>query len=114
MRISDWSSDVCSSDLGREEWGEERLRALLSSCARRRAPDVAGEIEQAALTFQGGVARDDIPVLTISPGRSEERRAGKECVSTVRSRWVPSNSKNKYIQTLNDLNNIRLTKSKIK
>lgn len=63
-----YTDGVTEARRGREEWGEERLRALLSSCARRRAPDVAGEIEQAALAFQGGVARDDIAVLAISPG----------------------------------------------
>src|SRR3546814_11656773 len=33
---------------------------------------------------------DGIPTLLISPCRSEERRVGKECVSTCRSRWSPA------------------------
>src|SRR3546814_4183790 len=63
MRISDWSSDVCSSDL--------------TSPYCRRAPPRAG---------REAIAR---PRLWLAPGRSEERRVGKECVSTCRSRWSP-------------------------
>src|SRR3546814_4702925 len=58
MRISDWSSDVCSSDLGP------------GGGARPGRPRDA---------------RRDLLAL----GRSEERRVGKECVSTCRSRWSP-------------------------
>src|SRR3546814_10447048 len=68
MRISDWSSDVCSSDLPRWRIGVS--------------------------------ATDTLSVLTIAValvsrlqwlmgGKSEERRVGKECVSTCRSRWSP-------------------------
>src|SRR3546814_2822014 len=80
MRISDWSSDVCSSDLraaalaaGGAERVERRVIALRDIAAlrrvdRRRGHQRAGEeIDQ----------------------RSEERRVGKECVSTCRSRWSP-------------------------
>src|SRR3546814_1100782 len=62
MRISDWSSDVCSSDLGGEVDLYERAYALR------------------------------MPLILKGPtgcGRSEERRVGKECVSTCRSRWSP-------------------------
>src|SRR3546814_17110955 len=95
MRISDWSSDVCSSDL-------QRKRAGI-------AHDLA-----AALAF-GSVDDDhDIPPwcaerpfspLRTPPAsmygrsrrgrRSEERRVGKECVSTCRSRWSPYHKKKK-------------------
>src|SRR3546814_8479467 len=61
MRISDWSSDVCSSDL-------KGLRQQ-----RRRARDL-GRGEGCAVARNGG-------------SRSEERRVGKECVSPCRSRW---------------------------
>src|SRR3546814_5932076 len=73
MRISDWSSDVCSSDL-------------------HAGPCRGG----AAVLFRAG--RQSLaqpPVVTsAAPGdsrilRSEERRVGKECVSTCRSRWSP-------------------------
>src|SRR3546814_4947346 len=66
MRISDWSSDVCSSDL--YETTVARVRQRLEKGAAR------GEI------------RDDVSEIH---ARSEERRVGKECVSTCRSRWSP-------------------------
>src|SRR3546814_16351783 len=97
MRISDWSSDVCSSDL---------VDALLA----------AGESGEAAALAQGADAvapagedlvrialMRDVPVQLVprrldhvvqrgsqlDHARSEERRVGKECVSTRRSRWSP-------------------------
>src|SRR3546814_9937649 len=60
MRISDWSSDVCSSDLPADR----------ESRSVHRPP----------------VAREGAGFLR---ARSEERRVGKECVSTCRSRWSP-------------------------
>src|SRR3546814_3256676 len=63
MRISDWSSDVCSSDLG---------------AALHR--DLA--VPHAQLVIRKGYN----PSVD---SRSEERRVGKECVSTCRSRWSP-------------------------
>src|SRR3546814_3298772 len=59
MRISDWSSDVCSSDL------KKRPPNFSTRCASSSACWIW-------VTF-----------------RSEERRVGKECVSTCRSRWSP-------------------------
>src|SRR3546814_10528882 len=72
MRISDWSSDVCSSDLStggsfrREEWPTSNPISTWcrSTCTTR---SVAGS----------------------RAARSEERRVGKECVSKCRSRWSP-------------------------
>src|SRR3546814_1159756 len=77
MRISDWSSDVCSSDLGvghRTGVLDERLDA-----AQR-----LGEDED--LGARAEVTRRLRPA---PQPRSEERRVGKECVSTSRSRWSP-------------------------
>src|SRR3546814_5339636 len=75
MRISDWSSDVCSSDL-----------AVDLGFARRVV-----EIDGIRWVYAEGGSRDaDAPVLVMLHGfRSEERRVGKECVSTCRSRWSP-------------------------
>src|SRR3546814_8231812 len=72
MRISDWSSDVCSSDL--------MPRAL---------PKPYAELTRGRtrLRFFHGDAIDTLSALRA--GRSEERRVGKECVSTCRSRWSP-------------------------
>src|SRR3546814_8021301 len=66
MRISDWSSDVCSSDLKKD------ATALVERRGKMAEDKIAAE-ERAA--------------------RSEERRVGKECVSTCRSRWSPTHSK---------------------
>src|SRR3546814_12774755 len=80
MRISDWSSDVCSSDLAGVAAG------LRPNGRRRHQRRGHGGGVRA-----GGVGGDH-------PGRrSEERRVGKECVSTCRSRWSPSNYKKKSL-----------------
>src|SRR3546814_6798977 len=77
MRISDWSSDVCSSDLGQQGHPSARFWHLAGGpCSHgqgsRRQPDLLQRQQR-------------------DPGRrrSEERRVGKECVSTCRSRWSP-------------------------
>src|SRR3546814_12272332 len=96
MRISDWSSDVCSSDLS-EVAVVERQEDLVGPGDRqrevcRRYP-VRGE--EAALLRLG----EDVEVeaehhvglvavaLQAQAARSEERRVGQECVSPCRSRW---------------------------
>src|SRR3546814_5558177 len=71
MRISDWSSDVCSSDLLRAEVGQ--------GLGGERPGDQLAE-------FQHADAGEYLPCHAC---RSEERREGKECVSTCRSRWSP-------------------------
>src|SRR3546814_14138646 len=116
MRISDWSSDVCSSDLhflrqvpltlmfvnaageslfanneaekqcGRWNRG---LRSAVSSDAGFRLPlEVAAMFEDAM-----NDSADNAAAVIGRPAsvrlRSEERRVGKECVSTCRSRWSP-------------------------
>src|SRR3546814_18707392 len=97
MRISDWSSDVCSSDLRRlnristslEERRAGRYRQYLF---RWRAPDAPN----ARFRFQLSDSPDGSSPLVDEIGltepvliRSEERRVGKEGVSTCRSRWSP-------------------------
>src|SRR3546814_8067616 len=77
MRISDWSSDVCSSDL----WGIRKPQS--SSRSDRSHPDGAR-----TSTIRGShrqPEREDHRSRRTS--RSEERRVGKACVSTCRSRW---------------------------
>src|SRR3546814_4188122 len=72
MRISDWSSDVCSSDLCAPA-GRGRPTSNMICCA--------------------AISRQGIPAAAWRAWtraiRSEERRVGKECVSTCRSRWSP-------------------------
>src|SRR3546814_16427455 len=100
MRISDWSSDVCSSDLNR---GANRLRrsvpqGLFPRKAQGWRIRMKATIERAVLLKSLGHVqsvverRNTIPILSnvlIEADRSEERRVGKECVSTCRSRWSP-------------------------
>src|SRR3546814_3555897 len=76
MRISDWSSDVCSSDLNHFRGGVR---------ARQRTGDRKGLLRRV-----DDLGRDTARHLGgLLHGRSEERRVGKECVSTCRSRWSP-------------------------
>src|SRR3546814_12751018 len=89
MRISDWSSDVCSSDLVRIV--PEASRANDNAPSHRV---MVGRAEiGAAWTKQSNEGRDYLGLKL--DDRSEERRVGKECVSTCRSRWSPSHYKKK-------------------
>src|SRR3546814_11067491 len=95
MRISDWSSDVCSSDLlqnyaqisqGARQQG---VPTLLEGAMR---VDIGSGFVQLTYTkiFILIAAFAGMALLTyIIKYRSEERRVGKECVSTCRSRWSP-------------------------
>src|SRR3546814_11506881 len=99
MRISDWSSDVCSSDLFTS--GEFVIEATAAKTAKYcvRAIDRAcraGLINAMGVAFEvlgPGQCREygPLPNRTRSETgkRSEERRVGKECVSTCSSRWSP-------------------------
>src|SRR3546814_3738100 len=90
MRISDWSSDVCSSDLQFTDRLTHRLETRgtrFHGVARTPGPPV---VEQLFITreisrFLAGLH----PVGKLRGRRSEERRVGKECVSTCRFRWSP-------------------------
>src|SRR3546814_8017571 len=73
LRISDWSTDVCSSDL---------------FDAR---PDVAESAQ--ALPFEGLRRGLRFETVSFRHDSSEERRVGKECVSTCTSRWATYNCK---------------------
>src|SRR3546814_11049513 len=106
MRISDWSSDVCSSDLpGHGRGGKVPVHAaVLANSTMARALDICDfqvpgqHIGSSIVPVALGIAeakgdvsgRDIITALAVgSEIRSEERRVGKECVSTCRSRWSP-------------------------
>src|SRR3546814_6733070 len=87
MRISDWSSDVCSSDL------HLMHRSLVRPCRRDGPAAVLRRRPMAAIGFVNGTIEKgfvgQLKTLSIRAARSEERRVGKECVSTCRSRWSP-------------------------
>src|SRR3546814_1472124 len=84
MRISDWSSDVCSSDLPamRTQCGHREASRMTSDDIQRRAADRTGRAK-----YGNGALSAHNPSRSLH--RSEERRVGKECVSTCRSRWSP-------------------------
>src|SRR3546814_8738713 len=85
MRISDWSSDVCSSDL---LVGRGRGLALHDGIGLDHLHDDA--VRQGGADRLLFVALDrHHHTLLEEHRRSEERRVGKECVSTCRSRWSP-------------------------
>src|SRR3546814_19934308 len=146
MRISDWSSDVCSSDLaeGVETEAEFRtckdlgfdlaqgflvqhptvdrdeLRSVyplverINRHERRNRPGDGGLVREQvellpplladldmvevfeafrrnrAIALFPIIARDGVPIGAIRALRTEERSAGKECVSTCRYRWLPA------------------------
>src|SRR3546814_7253773 len=123
MRISDWSSDVCSSDLDHVvlsfdscaacPTGDEGLPAychefLGKNFAGVRLEDGSSPLSQAGAVIHGNFfgqssfgtyaiahrrntvkVDKNLPLDILGPLRSEERRVGKECVSTCRSRWSP-------------------------
>src|SRR3546814_10904911 len=92
MRISDWSSDVCSSDLQRGKLRpgfRDQGNPVFLADART---DQAARHHQRILAHFGisvGPRQISAHIVEIKPFRSEERRVGKECVSTCRSRWSP-------------------------
>src|SRR3546814_7330786 len=90
MRISDWSSDVCSSDLDRHQMAftQALLEGVVQFAPGQRALAVVQVvIHHLFVDFDHLI--DDLLVRCRNIGRSEERRVGKECVSTCRSRWSP-------------------------
>src|SRR3546814_17656093 len=117
MRISDWSSDVCSSDLRQIAQEEVLLREIdeavrqddLAQFARTYGRPLLGVVIAGVLAFGGYLlwqsreeaameaqseklvaALDKLQSGDVTDAqRSEERRVGKECVSTCRFRWSP-------------------------
>src|SRR3546814_16033064 len=108
MRISDWSSDVCSSDLSKlsvryirssekymKRWGTLALIVvvLVVVVGGIKAWSIHSMIEG----FKAqGIQKEAVSTYKVS--RSEERRVGKECVSTCRYRWSPYHKKKKRIE----------------
>src|SRR3546814_13500577 len=98
MRISDWSSDVCSSDLALpgdlvldavEQCAAKGIRALVIFSAGFNEAGDEGIARQARLRE----IVDSTGMRIVGPNclgvRSDERPVGNECVSTCRSRWSP-------------------------
>src|SRR3546814_8987100 len=95
MRISDWSSDVCSSDLARHHRFIERRSPFLDNAIDRHLfarphPQPVPHRDQVKRNLLFAAILGDA-ARGFRGQRSEERRVGKECVSTCRSRWAPYN-----------------------
>src|SRR3546814_8185563 len=95
MRISDWSSDVCSSDLAPAGAQTVVVPVLTTSSTifntsviPQSVSVVCQVIDAPSVLFNPTVIQI-VQSLVLSTSRSEERRVGKECVSTCRSRWSP-------------------------
>src|SRR3546814_15672160 len=103
MRISDWSSDVCSSDLVAHAVAEfEPVTVVVDPAEVEEARKYLSEkVDIVEAPLNDAWMRDIGPTFVLSEegrlggvdwvfnGRSEERRVGKECVSTCRSRGSP-------------------------
>src|SRR3546814_11696446 len=89
MRISDWSSDVCSSAL--QALADQPLPALRAEVRQRIvfADSVASGRLARELVPDSAAAREITALADELLRRTEERRVGKECVSTCRYRWSP-------------------------
>src|SRR3546814_19394519 len=96
MRISDWSSDVCSSDLDRPPL---LLRQPEVGQRARAGPDIAyevgdplpGDIHTVEVEETGSHQPREPVAVTPFQQRSEERRVGQECYTRCKSRWSPYN-----------------------
>src|SRR3546814_4950982 len=86
MRISDWSSDVCSSDLvqlcGCATIASQHDHTAVPPLTQSPPSHPTAESCRSRITSKW-------PFRAAISARSEERRVGKECVSTCRSRWSP-------------------------
>src|SRR3546814_13017079 len=104
MRISDWSSDVCSSDLGQgfgrggggprpPEFKPEDVAAIEKQVTGVTA--VAPQAQTSVTAIYNGnnwsttINGNTDAYFQVQPWRSEERRVGKEWVRTCKSRWPP-------------------------
>src|SRR3546814_18481646 len=111
MRISDWSSDVCSSDLNTAD--SARACSRKSTPPTALPPTVASPPPSASLRISDTIQSTGSPcadaVGRSGFRRSEERRDGKTCVGTCRSRWSPDhykkNTKTEYTHYRHDQTN---------
>src|SRR3546814_4712005 len=105
LRISDWSSDVCSSDL----WPRHRPAILITGVPRMPSPPQPSKpsvskrgaiypfyvMEVMKAAAEREAAGGEVIHMEVGQPRSAERRVGIECVSTCRSRWSACPEKNK-------------------
>src|SRR3546814_13148223 len=96
MRISDWSSDVCSSDLGELK---PVAGGVFDFTSGRIIGDGIRDGRDPQIVAGRGYDHNFVLDKGVTGQRSEERRVGKECVSPCRSRWSPYHSKKKKVQS---------------
>src|SRR3546814_3165378 len=89
MRISDWSSDVCSSDLKDAMEVPFAVKAYSETLILNQQPLTLGAVLENDPSVRTSLGFGNASEQFVIRGRSEERRVGKECVSTCRSRWSP-------------------------
>src|SRR3546814_17319135 len=105
MRISDWSSDVCSSDLLGDQFlglgRVEELEIRLGHCGRAVLGRVGVDQRDRRLGEDRDRRHADVEFagayFFLRQESSEERRGGKGCVRTCRSRWSPAHEKKQKI-----------------
>src|SRR3546814_5933027 len=90
MRISDWSSDVCSSDLFQSYALYPHMSVEQNIAFPLKAQHVPRSEQRQKIDWAASILGIDM-LLKRKPRRSEERRVGKECVHTCRSRCSPYN-----------------------
>src|SRR3546814_17966209 len=108
MRISDWSSDVCSSDLDNDNGRDDQsVDGLLYGLGIGYDIAVGGAVLGVEAELTDSTAKsdrhsyvDDFGFGRVDAGRdiyvrSEERRVGQECVSTCKFRWSSYHYKKK-------------------
>src|SRR3546814_13935093 len=105
MRISDWGSDVCSSDLDEAmtprvakniAWRSRGMTWVETGSIARPSFDATCASTRGSVLAKVPTAPELAPVAI---SRSEERRVGKECVSTCRASWSPYHFKKTQTQT---------------
>src|SRR3546814_2513990 len=91
MRIRDWSSDVCSSDLGHASRRRPSMTERHDPMkGKRRSSQWWGKVDKDGFAHRSWMKNQGFPPhMFDGRPRSEERRVGQECVSTCRSRLSP-------------------------
>src|SRR3546814_17309654 len=112
MRISDWSSDVCSSDLLDIVWRREMIsHSYRPTWVTAQTSDgpvraIGFAINRSHERYTGALPEETVAETIahaagfLGPCSSEERRVGQECVSTCRSRGAQDNTTKKQKDTI--------------
>src|SRR3546814_16260277 len=109
MRISDWSSDVCSSDLGQQDSRLQRYATIVAQLSAQRMHTSAqcfiwasspmrshdcAHLRQTSAQVQQ-ITGDTLAPVSMASASTDERRVGQRGVSSLRTRRSADKSKNK-------------------